>query len=392
MANKTTPKTPNLKDKGDIYATMSTCFQKNLNTFMKENGLSTQDLAEKIDCSDKTILSYTDSRSPKVADPKYLGRLKDLYDISLDDFLFREMSALELVRETRRDRITTSYSGLYMLYYLSTEPFKGSDEKEAPEALRYGIIYIYDNDFHKSDTNLKCEAGFGINDKQHAEQLYNECQKIIQEAKKKEEMRESKEEEEDEEQKKTEKEIADLFEKHTKRNHYYGQLRIDKDHYYLNLMHLMENVLMIGYSINTNEHEYIGGLVTVNSISRGREKAPVMQLAGLSRYFLDCNEEELESALHMRYRIELEEEVADRILDFITSLEDEFNKSKEHLLNAEQKKALITAEIEYEVRKIIEKKVYRHYKMTPRDDDLFYHYLKTRRNGPMGDNYGKGKI
>lgn len=368
----------------DFYSRMKTCFQKNLMTLMEENGLSTRDLAEKLDCSDKTIVSYMNQTSPKVADPKFLGRLKKAFDISLDDFLFREMSSIELFRENRRDRMRTTYAGLYMLYYLSTEPFKGSDDKEAPEALRYGIIYIYDNEYHKSDTNLKCEAGLGISDKEEAERLFRKCQRIIR--------REENEGEEKKEGRKTEDRISALLDEHSERNHYYGQLRIDQDHYYLNLMHIMEHVLMIGYSINSNVHEYIGGLVTVNSISRGREKAPVMQLAGLSRYFLDCNEEELDNALHMHYRIELEEEVADRILDFITSLDDDSLRPKEHMLNAEQKKALVTAEIEYEVRKIIEKKVYRHFKMTSRDDDLFYHYLKTRRNGPAGDNYGKGKI
>ena len=318
----------------------------------------------------RTLKSYNES--DKMAEIKILGQLKRLYDISIDDFLFRKISDEELRRTDKSIRTKMYYEGLYILYYLDTEEFKGSDNKEATESLQYGIIYIYKSKNQKSYFSLQCAAVLGVEDKTEAAELYNKCQSCI-----------------------PKDNAVDLILNHFKKSRpnrfYHGKLTIDTDHFYLIISHLIESVLMIGYTINEKDgREYIGGLVTVNSISRGRENTPVLQLAGLSRYFLDCNDEELEASLHMRYKIEIGDE-ADRILGFIKNPLGESLASEEHRLKDDQLKAIISADIEYEIRKIIEKRVYRHYKMLPSEDSMFYHYLSERRKGPTGDTYGQGK-
>lgn len=343
------------------YQNMISHFHDNLENFMSVNNLSANSLAAKLGCSEKTISTYKISK--KIADPKILGKLKKEFDISLDDFLFRKMSEAELARNDDFFNMMKYYEGLYIIYYLCTESFKGIENKEASEALRYGILYIYESQAHKSDTHLECSAVLGIEDRQELKMLYTNCQQNPQSA----------------------------IENHNPDRSYRGQLRLDNDHYYLTLSHNNENVLMIGYSIkNQKKRTYIGGLVTINSVSRGRENAPVLQLAGLSKYFLDCNDEEMEAALHMSYKIELVDE-ADRIYEFIKNPPGHSINSKEHHLNEEQLKAIITADIEYEIRRIIEKRVYHHYKLISSEDNLFYHYLKTRLKGPKDDSYGKGK-
>ena len=345
----------------NFYNNMISHFHDNLEVFMSVNNLSANSLAKALDCSEKTINTY--KTSSKIADPKILGRLKEKYDISLDDFLFRQMSKEELVREDSSFHRMIYYKGVYIIYYLCTESFKGSENKEAAETLRYGILYIYESKSHKSDTHLECEAVLGIKDKQEIFDLYAKCQNNP----------------------------LSTIENHNPDRFYRGQFRIDEDHYYLTLCHLNESVLMIGYSIKTQKKRtYIGGLVTVNSVSRGRENAPVLQLAGLSKYFLDCNDEEMEVALQMSYKIELVDE-ASRIYDFIKNPPGYLIYSEDHKLSEDQLKAIITADIEYEIRRIIEKRVYHHYKLISLEDNLFYHYLKTRLKGPKDDSYGKGK-
>ena len=352
-----------------IYARMVSYFHDNLETFMEVNKLSANQLANLLQCSEKTISSYKTTQ--KVADPKILGGLKTVYDISLDDFLFRRMSREELMREEGSFHKLLYYKGLYIVFYLSTESFKGSESKDSSEALRYGLLYVYESEFHKSNTSLQCVAGLGIEDKQEILNLYDICQHYIK--------------------LKNNTSVISSIESYKGIHFYRGQLTIDKDHYYISMSYISESVLMIGYSISDHTNRpYIGGLVTVNSISRGRENAPVLQLAGLSRNWLDCNDEEMEVALQMHYKIELGDE-AERILEFVKNPPGYLIKSEELKLRDEQLKAILTADIEYEIRRIIEKRVYRHYKMISSEDSLFYHYLKTRLNGPRGDIYGKGK-
>lgn len=352
-----------------VYSQMITHFHDNLETFMDVNNLTANSLAIALDCSEKTINAYKTSRN--IADAKRLGRIKTVYDISLDDFLFRKMSPEELIRKNNSFHRMMHYKGLYIIYYLSTESFKGSETREATESLRYGLIYITESELHKSDTHLECVAVLGIEDKQILFNLYSKYQNYIDS--------------------RDDSALISSMERHNPDRFYRGQLRVDKDHYYLTLSHLNESVLMIGYAISEQEGRmYRGGLVTVNSVSRGRENAPVLQLAGLSRYFLDCNDEEMEVALHLCHKIELVDE-ADKIFEFIKNPPGYLNNSDEHRLKDEQLKAIITADIEYEIRRIIEKRVYHNYKMISSEDNLFYHYLKTRLKGPKDDRYGKGQ-
>lgn len=70
------------------------------------------------------------------------------------------------------------------------------------------------------------------------------------------------------------------------------------DHAFLTLSHdRKDKALIILHRVNSNKKEYIGGMGTINSVSKGREPMPTAQYIALSRYPISLSAEEIHHQL-----------------------------------------------------------------------------------------------
>lgn len=87
----------------------------NLKRYRKENNLTQQQLAEKLNYSDKSISKW--ERKEGIPDIIILSRLADLYNISLNDFLTDDLKQIKKANNRKRNRIISliSFVGIWFV-------------------------------------------------------------------------------------------------------------------------------------------------------------------------------------------------------------------------------------------------------------------------------------
>ena len=128
--------------------------------------------------------------------------------------------------------------------------------------------------------------------------------------------------------------------------------------------------------MDSNKDKYLGGIAAINSISKGRERMPVLQFLGISRSPLCISAEDIQHALLLRYPIvDVREEVEEvlrihRIL-FID------NDDARNSFTQDQKKAVIQSTVERAVLRNLTRNAFRYAKISEEDDDAWYHLIKA---------------
>jgi len=123
------------------------------------------------------------------------------------------------------------------------------------------------------------------------------------------------------------------------------------------------------------KNEYLGGLGTINSVSRGREHNPCVQYVILSRKLIDKPDGELYNILSLDcVDIDFDTQVNDLVPLFKRLYME--NNELSNVLNDEQKASIIENKLKYLFNEIIDANMFRIGKISNHDDDTVYRLLK----------------
>lgn len=338
---------------------VATIIGANLRKLIRENNITQKYLAEQLGVAPATMTDYCNGK--RVPQATFLVELRKHYDVDLNFFMTSDVSTRVSSRSAEEDSTSESqrstsrkYCGLYYTYYLDTSRFKGRDTLTPAMSLLFGVLYIYEDPSLFAGVRYNCAAVLGLSDQSEADGLIRAFRKTASPA-----------------------DILSRIEKEYSKRAYYGTFELSQEHAFLNMRHYgTDRALAILHRVDSNKPDYIGGIATINSVSKGRERMPVVQFFGLSRQPVTMSPEEIQHALLLNYpTVTVDEEVEEilRVLHMLfVSNEDARNS-----FSSEQKKAVIRSTLERAVRKNIERNAFRYAKISEEDDDAWYHCIKS---------------
>lgn len=345
---------------------MLTIVSANLAKLLEQHATTQKRLSELTDTAPATINSYINGKS--LPNAEFLVALKNLYDISVDDFLTKSINpedflpASKVASNSEADKqhlIAQKYLGTYFIYYFDTSHYKGRDFNTAEESLKYGILHIYEDSSPVGRKTYSCIAVFCLDTIKQAENIkkkiesLEDCQKIIEY-------------------------IATNYPV----GMYHGSFDLGDKFVYLSMDHgERDKALAIFYKVDSNKKLFRGGLGTINSISKGRSPMPTLQFLGISRDKILLSAEEIQHALllhHPTFKVRNE---ADELIALIKKLFID-DKSSDIGLTDLQKSVTVRANMERYITTSMKNNQFRYQKASDRDDDEWYHLLKHETDVP----------
>ena len=314
---------------------MDNYFQKNLKLLTEK--YSQKEIALNTGFSKSSISNYLKKDSePSI---QFLMALKDAYGINVDEFLFKELYIKE---EKNYDR----FIGNYLLYYYNNDSYKGEVHLNLKNTLNFGVISIYKQKI--LDKNIKVLATFS-KDK-------NDTLKFLKK------LNQSKTND-------IEKMFLDFG------NFYNGHFDYNEQNIFISLdsaKYKDKTFIILNNPPSTGN--YIGGVGSVNSISRGREHNPCSQFIILSKKLLDVTDGEIYNLLKFdKYTIDLNDDIDEIISLFKKLYITEYGTSN---LDEQQKVSIIKNKIEFKMRDVFETNSFRFAKISNKDDDFVYRIIK----------------
>lgn len=346
-------------DASYIAQNTSDIISYNLKKLITDNGLTQKELANKIGVAPASVHDYCKGR--RVPNAEFLISLKQIYGISIDDFLTKINNSdytATASREISSDKSTTEafqkYCGYYYVYFLDTSKYKGDDTQPPKDSLIYGVLHVYEEPGFNGINNYKCAAVLGVKKRSDAERVRSTLEKINN----------------------TSKMISYIDENYPETS-YFGDFELSSEHAFINITHAnTDKALIIIHRVDSNKQNYTGGIGTINSISKGRERTPVVQFIGLSRYPLYLSEEEIHHFLLLDYPVFNADYETDEIIKTFKTLyltTEEIDPG----FTEYQKSIVVRSTLERFIRKSLERNIFRYGKVSERDDDEWYHAIKA---------------
>ena len=331
----------------------------NLRTLIRELGITQRRLAQQVGVATATMNDYCAGRRAPQA--TLFVELRKLYGIDINEFLTSTIHIPASARQNAADTLTESlrrvyskYCGVYYVYYLDTSRFKGRDNLSPAMSLLHGILYIYEEPSSVGGLRYSCAGVLGIRRQEEADSLMQEFQASG-----------------------TPVSIREKIENSYSQMAYYGDFEIEQEHAFLNLRHAgTDRALVILHRVDSNKDKYLGGIASINSISKGRERMPVLQFLGISRYRLCISPEDIQHALLLSYPIVDVREEVEEVLRIHRVLFIE-NEDARTAFTPDQKKAVIRSTVERAVRGNLIRNAFRYAKISEEDDDAWYHLIKS---------------
>ena len=349
-----------------LPADFTSIMTANLDRLKKKFNVTQKDLSELTGYCEATICKYCKGTQYPPVD--FLFKLKKEYDISIDDFVSREMFELlpdtdndnEKIRELSEFELYRKYCGNFIVYYLDTSNYKGRDNNTPSESLVYGVVNIHEVTTNLGKPEFESFSILGIENHNDAVRIKEKLDSISS----------------------LEDITHFIYSPENKSNHnniYEGDFEFGTNHAYLTLKHgNVDKAFIVFYRISTNKEEFIGGLGVVTSSSKGRERMPVSQFIGFSRYPLNISAEEIHHQLLLSYpSLRGEKETKEIINLFKHYYIDTING--EDIFSDYQKELIMKVYIEDTLKKIIERNMYRSKKVSERDDSAWYQIIKNEK-------------
>lgn len=238
---------------------MDNFFQENLKELAKQT--SQNELAKKTGFSSASVSGYISGKSEPSL--KFLIALKENYNIDIDSFITQKNT---VSNSTTVSTVDDKFIGNYIVYYYDSSVYKGKASNLSRNTLRYGIISIFNQ-----GGEIKVLASL-IKNKESAILL-------------KEKLEES-------------RDVNEILEIYSKEDAYTGKIETTNTQVFIYIKNSINNDqgLIILNNPPSNK-TYIGGLGTVNSVSRGREHMPCVQFMIVSRYVLQIPDGEIYNLL-----------------------------------------------------------------------------------------------
>lgn len=276
----------------------------------------------------------------------FLSQLKKSYDLNLDEFLFTDLVSLE--NKSGNAELAKRFGGNFLIYYYDTSFYKGSSNFYTKNAINYGIISVF-SDPQARGASLTAYALFLL-EKKEAEEVLKALNSM-----------------------KNAREIKNYYQNLSDK--YEGALSANYDHIFIRLkspQHKDEAFIILNNP--PSRKSYVGGVGTVNSISRGREHMPCVQYSILSRYALSVTEGELYNLLTLNnpeINVDLQVE---QLIKLFHSLYVE-NQNNLSLTNY-QKMRIIEESLKNTLSGLLETNIFRFAKISDMEDDQYYRLIK----------------
>lgn len=331
----------------------------NFKRLIKQNKTSQKDLADKLNISAATMTDYCSGKH--LPNAEVLVSLKKLYGISIDDFLTKNFDPSILTQSISTASIDSNmlmtyqkYCGFYFVYYFDTSKYKGRDSQPPKDSLVFGILLIYEDPSSLDVPIFKCAAVLGINDRVAVSHVKATLESMKDFSK-----------------------IKSFISTKYPATAYYGDFELSSEHAFVSMQHAnTDKALLILHRVDSNKEEYTGGIGTINSVSKGRERAPVIQFMGISRHPLSMSAEEIHHSLLLNYpNFKAESETEEMIQNFKNLFGNSEDGKKG--FSDYQKSIMVRSTLERHIRKSLERNMFRYGKVSERDDDEWYHAIKV---------------
>lgn len=238
---------------------MDNFFQDNLKELASKT--SQNELAKKTGFSTASISGYISGKSEPSL--KFLLALKENFNIDIDSFITQKLS--ENITKTS-SVVEDKFVGNYIVYYYDSSIYKGKASNLSKNTLRYGVISVF-----KQNSEIKVLASL-MKSKENTILLKERLEDA-----------------------RTVEEIVDIY---SGEDAYTGSIESTTTQVFIYIKNTNNNDqgLIILNNPPSNK-TYIGGLGTVNSVSRGREHMPCVQFMIVSRYVLQIPDGEIYNLL-----------------------------------------------------------------------------------------------
>jgi hypothetical protein len=145
-----------------------------------------------------------------------------------------------------------------------------------------------------------------------------------------------------------------------------------------------DRITMVFHRPDMRSLQYIGGLCTSVSVSKGRASCPCMQIIGLSRYPITVAEEEIARRLLLGFpQIYPPSALEDltRSLQGLAASRNSEEKKEEGVfdLSEQNRRYILDGHISSIITGTVEHNLFRVVKISSRDDDDWYHFVKEFR-------------
>ena len=334
----------------------------NLKHLLSQKKMTQKDLCILMGVTPATMSEYCNGgRLPSV---DFFITLKKHFNINIDEFLTKSVTvtADALPQTSKSDPaaedIYGRYCGSYIVYYFDTGRYKGYDTQSPKDSVTFGLLCIYGEESVIGVMRYRVAALLGLEAREDAET----AREKLGERPAGEEVRK----------------YADSCEEGT---FYEGDFELSPEHGFISLKHgHTDRAFVILHRVEIDKGDYIGGIGTVNSVSKGRERAPVVQFMGLSRYPLAMSVEEIHHTLLLGYPgFNAEEETEEMIRNFKALYVDPNETANE--FSEYQKSVIVRSMLERYIKKSLQRNVFRYGKVSVNDDDNWYHVIKGVSEG-----------
>lgn len=331
---------------------MKNFFSENLENLMKKHSLSQRAFAENLGVSNTAISRYIKGENEPSA--SVLLNLKEKYNINIDDFLTRKIDFFSVSTKSATISFNSNYDekfiGNFLVYYYNTSFYKGKVDSLAYNTLKYGVLSIF------KDSKKKTIANMLLFKSRTDAEIFKE---------------------------KLDKLSFEEIEKEYQNNDdvYVGTIDFNFTQIFINITNQKQNDKgLIILNNPPTDKSYIGGLGTINSVSRARELMPCVQFVIVSKHILNKSEGELYSLLSLDTSdINVKNETEQLINLFKNLYLSEDNNDM--FLEEYQKVKIIENCLENLMRDLLDANVFRYAKISNSEDDDFYRLIKEVAKG-----------
>lgn len=329
-------------------------FYKNVNHMKNAKGFKRdQDIAEVIDMLPSSYSKYKKNATILPVDP-YLIRLSALFECSIDELLFTDMEKVKEFEGEATDEISEEqyekFYGIFQGFYYQTKASKGRETADDASALNACVLMIYRKTV-RGKLEHKVLGIFGL-DREKSEKIYRDLSEKKRAG--------------------LENAVQYILSRGKEFHFYHGKIELSGKHVYIDLrLGNREKVSMIFYNSPDEDENFIGGLGTLSSISRGRKQEPTMQYIGLTKTLLDVTEHEIAEQLLTSYPKIKNDASVNELMLVIHDCYDGSGK----LLREDDKKNMIKGRINTLIDVTVTQNLARKSSVSEQDDEEFCNFI-----------------
>lgn len=319
-------------------------FISNLKNLMTNNNLTQRNLSDATHVSPATINMYLNKNlEPSL---NFLCEIKKNYGYSIDDFCFKNINFMAPEEKIKLNQSLRKFIGTYILYCYNSSEYKGKVSSFSKSTLKYGVLTILANE---SGNGLRVVCNF-IKERDFAETFKQTLDETP---------------------------LSEREALHTQNEQCYtGNIETSLTQIFIYLKSdLLNDQSLIILNNPPSNKEYIGGLGTANSVSRGREHMPCIQFILLSKKVLKIPDGEIYNMLSLGVSDVNVEVESEQLLNLFKNLYIKNDNIKDDL-SEYQKKKIFENSLNNILIDLIDANMFRFAKVSNTEDDDYYRIIK----------------